>query len=77
MQYVFLWASGTPNSRAAPGSHCQQATAYQTFRFILKEFLMVKPTTCIKQNCGRGKQGRHFHIITSQQPIKQDEVYEQ
>ena len=38
---------------------------------------MVKPTTCIKQNCGRGKQGRHFHIITSQQPIKQDEVYEQ
>jgi len=26
-------------------------------------------------NSGRGKQGRHFHVITSQHLIKQDEVY--
>ena len=29
MQYVFLWASGTPNSRTAPGSpHFSYATAF-------------------------------------------------
>ena len=30
MQYLFLWASGAPNSRVAPGSpHSSYATAYQ------------------------------------------------
>jgi len=29
VQYVFLWASGAPNSRAAPGSrHSSYATVY-------------------------------------------------
>jgi len=35
VQYVFLWASGAPNSRAAPGSpNSSYATAFSRRRYV-------------------------------------------
>jgi len=41
VQYLLLWASGAPNSRAAPKSpHSSYATAYNTSYYILISFVV-------------------------------------
>jgi len=39
VQYLFLWASRAPNSRAAPGSpHSSYATASKTCQYHLEQW---------------------------------------